>query len=256
MKAYEEIKRILVNELGLGDLDAYKKWIAEVRPTLTPTPERVAKLSPDAVDCRAFWKVCDELFGVDPVCNIAVPPAVGRLPHEVETRMYANRLYLQFARSMGLLAFLEENADDELKVLEIGPGYGGLKNYIEANTNHVYRGVDVVPRIPDVLETTPDGLIPRELIEAERGSFSYVVSSNVFQHLSGHSGALITPTPTRCSTTGDSSSSTSSSTRERCRLTSATARATRGPITTASTRCVRRAASFTKSCRAPSASSM
>ena len=80
MKAYHEIKRILVTELGFHDLAAYTKWVAEVRPTLRPTPEAVLRLSPDEVDCRDFWRVCDNLFGTDPVCNLAVPPEVGKLP--------------------------------------------------------------------------------------------------------------------------------------------------------------------------------
>jgi hypothetical protein len=62
MKDYREIKRILVDEFGFCDLAAYKRWIGEVRPSIRPTPERIEMLSPDFVDCREFWKVCDELF--------------------------------------------------------------------------------------------------------------------------------------------------------------------------------------------------
>jgi hypothetical protein len=184
MKTFDEIKRILVDELGFRDLAAYTKWIEEVRPNIQPTPSRVEKLSPDNVDCRDFWKACDELFGTDPVCNVAVMPAVGRLPYAVETRMDANRLNLRLAKSLGITSFLDETAHQRLKTLEIGPGYGSLKDYIETNTNHVYAGVDVVPRIPGVIETTPEGFLPKEFVEEERDTFSYVVSSNVFQHLS------------------------------------------------------------------------
>ena len=106
MKDHREIKRILVDELGFRDLAAYQKWIAEVRATLRPTPEAIAKLSPDVVDCRAFWKVCDELFGSDPVCNVAVTPEVGRLPYAIETPMDANRMNLRLAKSLGITAFL------------------------------------------------------------------------------------------------------------------------------------------------------
>ena len=72
MKGYREIKRILVEELGFRDLAAYQKWVTDVRPHVQPTPEAIERLSPHAVDCRAFWKVCDELFRSDPVCNVAV----------------------------------------------------------------------------------------------------------------------------------------------------------------------------------------
>lgn len=184
MKGYREIKRIMVDELGFCDLVAYQKWVSDVRPHIRPTPEAIARLSPDAVDCRAFWKVCDELFGSDPVCNVAVAPEVGRLPYAIETPMDVNRMNLRLAKSLGITAFLEENAQARLKVLEIGPGYGSLKNFIETHTNHAYTGVDAVPRVPGVIETTQEGLLPRDLVAREVGSFSYVISSNVFQHLS------------------------------------------------------------------------
>jgi hypothetical protein len=184
MKTYDEIKRILVNELGFHDLAAYARWVAEVRPTLRPTPEAIRRLSPDEVDCRDFWRVCDELFGTDPVCNLAVPPEVGKLPFAIETPMDANRMNLLLAKSLGVTTFLEENAHARLKVLEIGTGYGSLRSFIETHTNHVYTGVDVVPRLPGVIQATAEGLLPRELVEAERGKQSYVVSTNVFQHLS------------------------------------------------------------------------
>jgi hypothetical protein len=184
MKTYEDIRRILVDELGFRDLDAYRKWIVDVRPTVRPTADDIARLSPDAIDCRAFWRVCDELFGTDPVCNVALPPEVGRFPHAIETPMDANRMNLRLAKSLAVTAFLEENPNARLKVLEIGPGYGSLKNYVETHTNHQYVGFDAVPRVPGVLETSANGLLPRDFVARARGSFSYVVASNVFQHLS------------------------------------------------------------------------
>jgi hypothetical protein len=184
MKKYEEIKRILTQDFGFTDLDAYRKWIETERPKTRPTPERVAKLSPDAIDNRDFWRVCEELFGTDPVANAAIAPKGGRLPYAVEGKMDANRMNLRLAKSLGITAFLDENADKRLKTFEIGPGFGSLKNYIETHTSHVYMGVDVFPRIPDVIEATAEGLIPRDVVERERDACSYVISSNVFQHLS------------------------------------------------------------------------
>jgi hypothetical protein len=184
MKGHQEIRRILVEDLGFRDLEAYKKWIETERPTTSLTRERIERLSPDVVDCRAFWNVCDELFGTDPVCNISVAPEVGSLPYAIETRMDANRMNLRLAKSLGVTAFLEENAHARLSVLEIGTGYGSLKSFIETHTNHTYMGVDVVPRVSGVVETTPDGLLPRSLVDDDHNRFSYVVSSNVFQHFS------------------------------------------------------------------------
>ena len=73
MKKAQEIRRILTEDLGFTDLAAYQKWIEQVRPTVQPTAEHIERLSPDNIDCRDFWKVCEELYGDDPVCNVAVP---------------------------------------------------------------------------------------------------------------------------------------------------------------------------------------
>jgi len=184
MIKYVEIKRILTNEFGFHNLKDYQKWIDEVRPTISPNSELIQRLSPDNVDCRDFWKVCEELFGIDPVFNDSLKPTVGVMPFAIETRADANRMNLRLAKSVGITAFLDENAGVRLKTLEIGPGFGSLKNYIEANTMHIYKGVDVYPRLPDILQTTADGLIPDEFLDQERGQYAYILSSNVFQHLS------------------------------------------------------------------------
>jgi hypothetical protein len=184
MKQYQEIRRILVEDFGFSDLAAYRQWVESKRSALVPTSEMIGRLSPDAVDCRDFWRVCDELFTIDPVCNVAVSPSVGRMPYAVETRADANRMNLRFAKSFGITDFLEENPRDRLKVFEIGTGYGSLMNFIETHTNHEYTGVDVVARVPGVVQATAEGLIPEDLIQRDAGLYSYVVSSNVFQHLS------------------------------------------------------------------------
>ena len=98
--------------------------------------------------------------------------------------MSSRRMNLRLAKSLGVLAFLEEFATERLKTLEIGPGFGSLKNFIESHTAHVYLGVDVFPRIPGVLDATAEGFIPQSLIEQERNLLGYVVASNVFQHMS------------------------------------------------------------------------
>lgn len=184
VKLYAEIRKTLVEEFGFADLAAYQRWVETERPKLSISRELVERLSPDEVDCRDFWRVCDELFAIDPVCNVAVGPAVGRLPYPIETQADANRMNLRFAKSFGITSFLEENPQARLKVFEVGTGYGSLKHFLETNTNHEYTGVDVVARVPGVTQATAEGFIPEALVEREKGLFSYVVSSNVFQHLS------------------------------------------------------------------------
>jgi hypothetical protein len=152
---YAEIKRVLVDDLGFRDLDAYKKWAKETRPTYVPTREALDRLAPEHVDCRDFWRVSEELFGMDGVCNLVVSPAVGVLPYAVDSHMDANRTNLRLAKSLGVTAFLDENADGRHKTLEIGPGYGGSKNYVETRTRHHYVGYDVLPRVPGVCRRRP-----------------------------------------------------------------------------------------------------
>jgi hypothetical protein len=184
MKKYREIRRILVEDFGFEDLEAYKRWVEHDRPKLIVDSELLERLSPDQIDCRDFWRACDELFALDPVCNVAVNPAQGKLPHAVETRADANRMNLRFAKSFGITNFLEENAQARLRVFEIGAGYGSIMNFVETHTNHEYTGLDVVPRVPGILQATAEGLIPEDMVEQGAGLYSYVVSSNVFQHLS------------------------------------------------------------------------
>lgn len=184
MKNEDEIRRILTEDLGFVDLASYKRWVETKRATLLVTPMMIERLSPDNIDCRAFWRVCDELFGQDPVCNIVSAPRVGALPHAVETTMDANRLNLRLARNFGVLSFLDENANERLRVFEIGAGYGSLKSYIETQTAFTYAAVDAVPRFSGVQETTAEGFIPEVTLAEGRNTYSYVLSSNVFQHLS------------------------------------------------------------------------
>jgi hypothetical protein len=184
MKQYDEIRRELVEGFGFVNLKAYQRWVEHERSTLKLSEDLIQRLSPDHVDCRDFWRVCDELFELDPVCNLAVNPSVGRLPHAIENRMDANRMNLRFAKAFGITDYLEENAQQRLKVLEVGPGYGSLMHFIETHTNHEYTGVDVAPRLPGIVQATAQGLIPKELVEQGAASYSYVISTNVFQHLS------------------------------------------------------------------------
>jgi hypothetical protein len=184
MKLYDEIRKTMLEELGFVDLAAYRRWVEVDRPKLRVDQKMIERLSPDHVNCRDFWRVCDELFSIDPVCNVAVSPDVGRLPYAIDTRADANRMNLRFAKSFGITNFLEENAYERLKVLEVGTGYGGLMHFIETHTNHEYTGVDVVARVPGVIEATAEGLLPEDLVKCGEGTYSYVVSTNVFQHLS------------------------------------------------------------------------
>lgn len=183
MKTYEEIKDIIVNKLGLKDMDAYIKWVAEFdnhdhTKRRLITPEDIELLSPDNVDCNAFWQVADEIFGIDAVCATNY----GKL--ETRNTDVGNRRNLGLARLMGALNFIDEWRFSPTNLLEIGVGYGALKSYIQMNTAFGYCGFDVRPRIVGVYPTDKDGSLPAKYIEQCKGTVQVVVSSNVFQHLS------------------------------------------------------------------------
>jgi len=110
MNQYQEIRRTLVEDFGFTDLDAYRRWIERDRPKLMLNAKLIERLSPDQVDCRDFWRACDDLFGPDPVSNLAVNPTVGRLPYAVESRRDANRMNLRFAKSFGITHSRRERA--------------------------------------------------------------------------------------------------------------------------------------------------
>jgi hypothetical protein len=181
MKTYDEIKDIMVNRLGLRDMAAYKAYNDEFhRPEnpRVPTEEEIALLSPDEIDNGAFWRVAEELFQTDPVTNCSY----GK-PYDIDQ---ANR----YARSMyhidGFIGLIEHSKltwapGGGYNLLEIGPGYGAFRDYINVNTNVSYFGADVYPKIKGVDRAQPNGLLSEET-KARR--YTVVVASNVFQHLS------------------------------------------------------------------------
>jgi hypothetical protein len=178
MKQYNEIKQIITEHFGITSLETYKVWLAKWRSgEWKPTEEDLIILSPDVVDCFDFWNVANDLFGNDCVCNVAD----GNKAH---TQMESNRTNLFIARQTGLLAHIDSYRDYKLNVLELGAGYGSLKNYIEANTQFSYTGFDVFPKIPEILPTDKAGMIPDEFIQNNIGKFQLITASNVLQHLS------------------------------------------------------------------------
>jgi hypothetical protein len=179
MKNKEEIKKVITEHFGITSGKAYQEWLVKWRENGgKASDEDLEILSPDNIDCRAFWEVCEEMFGVDGVCN-----TLDGTP-DITDRMQANRTNILIARNTGLLNVFETHSEYHGEVLEIGPGYGSIKNFIEVKTRFNYIGFDVYPKISDVNATDIHGYIPKEFIDAKKETFDIVISSNVFQHLS------------------------------------------------------------------------
>lgn len=178
MKQYDEIKEIITQKYGFTSIEKYKEWLKDWREKGgTATQEEADLLSPDNIDCYDFWRVCNDLFGSDPICN-AADGAV------YTNDMDANRVNLNIAQLSGILSVIDVNKFYRVNMLEYGPGLGCVKNYVEVNTRFNYFGFDVNPRIPGIAATTKAGYIPSEFVDKNKGSFNIVFSSNVLQHVS------------------------------------------------------------------------
>ena len=68
-----------------------------------------------------------------------------------------------------------------MPLLDIGAGYGMLKEFVEQSTALKYYGVDVYPKFDGVLKVENGSTLPPEIMSMQ---FGVVASLNVFQHLS------------------------------------------------------------------------
>jgi SAM-dependent methyltransferase len=151
------------------------------------TQEEYDALSPDSPHNRLFWETIDNNFNHS---VLGVPPR-GISKEKIDvSQINADNLCLAYQTGIMNVFFtkmdrLRRQGKSGLKVLEIGPGYGCIKNHIKAmfGPELEYDGVDIAPKIPDIWNTNERGTLPDELLK-KRDYFDIVVSSNVFQHLS------------------------------------------------------------------------
>ena len=179
MLNYIQIKEIITEKYGFKTLADYQAHLS--KPKKKPTQEEIDILSPDRVNCREFWNVADDLFGIDPVCNISMK-GYANFGAKI-TAFQGNRANLWIAKSLGVTAFIDEFAGHNAVVVEIGAGYGSLKNYIESTTKNQYFGWDVVSRCNNIYKLNDDGTFPEDVKLAFNGCVQTIVSTNVFQHL-------------------------------------------------------------------------
>ena len=175
MLQYDEIKDIITNKLGLKTLTDYQKYIAEFHTEENPRKamlEELELLSPERINNGDFWKVVEELFGIDCVANTMF---------KTISKDEGNFNNLRLARLAGTLNVIDVWRHAPIQILEIGAGYGNFKQYVLNTTNFGYTGVDVYPKVEGIIPTLPNGLLPDEI---KAKTFPLIYSSNVFQHLS------------------------------------------------------------------------
>lgn len=137
--------------------------------------EFIEKLSPDKIDSREFWKTATDNF---PLFSI------GGGVQNISTVYEVNMLTFLMAKNLGVIEPVNKLFMDNgnSKILEIGPGYGGFKDYIKQTFGDKnYWAVDVNPlfKHPRIYQT--DG---KNIPDTIPNPMDIVYSVNVFQHLS------------------------------------------------------------------------
>lgn len=166
------IKNIIENEYGITSPQAYVEY--KKRKTASGlTLDEVNRLSPDTIDSGSFWEYIENesVFNRDAV-------AYGYKNTEDINTINAHNYHL--ACCFGILNYIFARHSHKLNLLDIGVGYGFLKNLVESSTKFNYYGVDVCPKI-DGIYKIKDCILPYEILELK---YELIVSSNVFQHLS------------------------------------------------------------------------
>lgn len=153
------------------------------------------KLNYDSINPKEFWLACDEVFGIDPVCNIVVDSANTKnkdLNSLINNIDFANTTNLKIPKQCGMLGLFDldyENTcfyrnNERCKVGEIGTGLGCFKKYVEQHYPKVdYFGFDVVSRVEGCTELE-NGCFSDDYVEQNKETFDVFYSCNVFQHIS------------------------------------------------------------------------
>lgn len=179
MKNKRRIKEIIVNRYGIKTIPDYAKYLQNRYENKTPpTAKEIFDLSPDNINNYDFWKLAEDMFDIDPVCN-----QVDCGPNASD-KIQANRNNFSIAMGTDIVSPIDRLKNYGGYILEIGPGYGSLKNYIECNTICNYIGFDVHPKSYNINKLNVDGTFPNDYISNNQSKFHYIFSTNVFQHLS------------------------------------------------------------------------
>jgi hypothetical protein len=138
--------------------------------------EEIDLLSPDTINSASFWEwieknpqLAKDAIGFNSTPDVPISEI--------------NRKNFGLACQLGMLNYIMMYRDAVgMPLLDIGAGYGMLKEFVEKETKLKYYGVDVYPKIPGVLSLVDgDSTLPPEVMNEK---FGLVISTNVFQHLS------------------------------------------------------------------------
>lgn len=158
------------DRLGFHDTDTFKKFYTNRIEFGITDPEELELLAPENVDLGLFWRMCDDNYKYS-ICGADAPT----VNHQNFLNWHFGTLMnMTYAVKFGLMT------KPAFKVMEIGPGYGALLPELNFHDRIRYVGVDVYPRIENVIKS--DGFtIPEEAITDD---IYCVIASNVMQHFS------------------------------------------------------------------------
>ena len=171
----EEFKEIVEGQYGIKDLKTYEDYKMKVG-TAGVTKAEVELMSPDNVNSCSFWEYIEK----NPeIAKDAIAFGVTK----DKTRDDVNKQNLDLAFSLNAFSYLMLCKDVvDMPLLDIGAGYGMLKEFVERHTKAKYYGVDVYPKFEGILQIGPDGsTLPPAIMNTW---FGFIISVNVFQHLS------------------------------------------------------------------------
>ncbi len=178
MNTAQDFQQVIEGDYKISDLKSYGEYKYSVTAKGGVTKAEVERLSPDNVNSSSFWEYIEKNPEIK---NDAICFGVGKdgTKEEVNKRNFA------LACSMNVFCPILAYKDClGMPLLDIGAGYGMLKEFVEQNSKLKYFGVDVYPKVEGVLQVAGDGsTLPSEIMSLA-GNFGLVMSINVFQHLS------------------------------------------------------------------------
>ena len=150
-------------EAVLADIMRYEQSIGDV------SEEEFNRLHPDNIDSGEFWEEC---IKINPLAVCGDKRVLGGSIDDIKKVNYLFTLCNGVNNQYNATKY---TTNKRLRILEIGPGYGQMKQVYESMDNE-YEAIDVNPLVEGVIKTDGKSIPDKE--------YDFIVSSNVFQHLS------------------------------------------------------------------------
>lgn len=169
------------SDCGIKSLDDYKDPIKYSKLRTYSD-----KFSSEKMDYRNFWIAQEKITGVDGICNCITNKNINNF--DIREANKRNQDITECNGFMGWLKLVEMNLtmrNEPAKLMEIGSGYGSLRNHLEKREmDYEYIGFDVHSKFDGVVEVEgKDGCLSESQVDFYKNSFNIAYCVNVFQHL-------------------------------------------------------------------------